>query len=45
MCKHRQKDRDWLEGDRKSWKEVEPLAYVPLLATVLTDKLWCVPGK
>lgn len=31
----RQKGRDWLEGDRKIWKEVQPSADVQTLATVL----------
>lgn len=31
----RQKGGDWLEGDRKIWKEVQPSADVQTLATVL----------
>lgn len=34
-CELRQKGGDWLEGDRKIWKEVQPSADVQTLATVL----------
>ena len=33
--KHRQRDGDWLEGDRKMWVEVQPSVDVQSLATVL----------
>lgn len=33
--RHKQAGQDGLEGDRKIWKEIQPSADVPTLATVL----------